>query len=265
MTESDSNLAVVTGGNRGIGLEVCRQLAEKGNRVILTARRRDAGEEAADGLARRGLEVGFRQLDVADPGSVAEFAARMADGGARIGMLVNNAGVSLKGFNAEVVKQTMAVNFHGAMQLTDAVASLMAGAGRIVMVSSGLGALSCLSPERRGEFLAPGLTREGLSALVEEFRGAVARGNHRARGWPNSAYSVSKVALNALTRILAGELEGTEKAVNAVCPGWVRTGMGGKFAPRGVKKGAHTIVWAATLPAGGPSGAFLRDRKEIPW
>ena len=264
-TECANRTAVVTGGNRGIGLEVCRQLAGKGIRVILTARDEVAGSKAVAKLQRKGLDVIFRCLDVSDPESIAALTEPMREQEPQIDILVNNAGVSLKGFNGEVVQQTMAVNFFGAMHLTDALLPQISSTGRIVMVSSGLGALSCLSADRQTEFLDPALTRDRLVALVRKFLGDVERGEYRAKGWPKSAYSVSKVALNALTRIFAKELEGSGMLVNAISPGWVRTGMGGRFAPRGVTKGADTIVWAATLPIDGPQGAFLRDRKPIPW
>ncbi len=133
------------------------------------------------------------------------------------------------------------------------------------MVSSGLGALSCLSADRQKEFLDPTLTPHGLSRLVNRFFADVEGGHYRQRGWPKSAYSVSKVALNALTRILSRELRDAEVIINSICPGWVRTRMGGRFAARSVRKGADTITWAATLPDDGPQGAFLRDRKMIPW
>lgn len=265
MIEFEKPLAVVTGGNRGIGFEVCRQLADGGIRVILTARDESAGSDAAAKLARKGLDVTFRQLDVSESKSIAAFTDHMREQEPRIDIVVNNAGITLKGFNPDVVKETLAVNFFGAMHLTDALSPLMSPTGRIVMVSSGLGALSCLSPDRQAEFLNPALTRDGLTALVGEFHSDVERGQYRANGWPKSAYAVSKVALNALTRILAKELEGSGMLVNAISPGWVRTRMGGRFAARSVAKGADTIVWAATLPPDGPQGAFLHDRKPIPW
>ena len=263
--ESDTQLAVVTGGNRGIGFEICRQLAEEAVRVILTARNNADGSEAARKVERRGLDVIFYRLDVSDSESIAAFTDQMRDKEAKIDILVNNAGVSLKGFNPDVVKQTLAVNFFGAMHLTDALLPLMSPTGRIVMVSSGLGALSCLSPNRQAEFLDPALTRDRLVTLVNEFHWDVEGGQYRAKGWPKSAYSVSKVAMNALTRILARQLEGSRILVNAISPGWVRTRMGGRLAPRSVAKGADTIIWAATLPPDGPQGAFLRDRKPIQW
>ncbi len=263
--ESERRLAIVTGGNRGIGLEVCRQLADGGVRVILAARDDGAGSDAAAKLARKGVDVTFRQLDVSESKSIAAFTDQVREQEPRIDILVNNAGITLKGFNADVVKQTLAVNFFGAMHLTDALLPLMSPTGRIAMVSSSLGALSCLSSDRQAELLDPGLTRDRLVALVDEFYRDVEQGRYRAQGWPKSAYAVSKVALNALTRILAKELEGSGMLVNAISPGWVRTRMGGRFAARSVAKGADTIVWAATLPPDGPQGAFLHDRKPIQW
>jgi len=257
--------AVVTGGNRGIGFEVCRQLAEQGMRVVLTSRNQAKGSKAADQLQAKGLDVVFHMLDVSDPGSIAEFAGYADDNWGHVDILVNNAGVSLKGFDAGVVKRTLAVNFYGAMQATDRLLPLMGKGGRIVMVSSGMGEVSCLSPARQREFLDPALSRDTLLQLMKAFADDVEDGHHTKRGWPTSAYRVSKVGLNALTRILARDQEGSGILLNSVCPGWVRTGMGGRFAPRGPKKGAETIVWAATLPPDGPQGAFLRDRKPIQW
>jgi len=132
-----------------------------------------------------------------------------------------------------------------------------------VMVSSGMGELSAYSPALRARFLDDALDVEGLVALVDEFAGAVAEGKHSAQGWPSSAYRVSKAALNALTRILAKRSERVH--VNAVCPGWVQTDMGGAGAPRSVAEGARGIVWAATLRQGGPHGGLFRDGKPIPW
>jgi NAD(P)-dependent dehydrogenase (short-subunit alcohol dehydrogenase family) len=204
------------------------------------------------------------RLDVTDAGSVAALAASLTGG---VDILVNNAGVSLHGFDSEVVRQTLAVNFYGAMNVTDRMLPLVRPHGRIVMVSSGMGELSAFSPDLRARFESPSLTRAELVALVQSFARDVAEGAHAARGWPSSAYRVSKAALNALTRILARELADDPRRilVNAVCPGWVRTSMGGPSAPRSVEQGARTPVWAALLPDSGPSGGFFRDERPIPW
>jgi NAD(P)-dependent dehydrogenase (short-subunit alcohol dehydrogenase family) len=136
--------------------------------------------------------------------------------------------------------------------------------GSVVMVSSGLGEVSCLAPLLRKRFVSPGLARDELVALVRSFVRDVETGRHTEAGWPSSAYQVSKVGLNALTRVLARELAPRRVRVNAVCPGWVRTDMGGAGATRSVEDGATSIVWAAALEDG-PTGGFFRDGRPIPW
>jgi NAD(P)-dependent dehydrogenase (short-subunit alcohol dehydrogenase family) len=131
------------------------------------------------------------------------------------------------------------------------------------MVSSGMGELNAYSPAIKARFLDESLAVDGLVALVGEFTAGVRAGRHEGEGWPSSAYRVSKAALNALTRILARE--SPRLHINAVCPGWVKTDMGGPSASRTVEQGARGIVWAATLGEGGPSGGFFRDGKAIPW
>jgi NAD(P)-dependent dehydrogenase (short-subunit alcohol dehydrogenase family) len=228
-------------------------------RVLLTSRNVGAGQAAVAALA--GLPVEARPLDVADAASVARFAEGLA--GTTVNTLVNNAAVSLSGFGAEVAEGTLATNTFGAAAVTDAVLPLMAPGGRVVMVSSGMGELSAFGPALRARFLDPDLDRDGLAALLREFVDAVRAGDHRGKGWPSNAYSVSKAGLNALVRIHAPQLHGI--LLNAVCPGWVRTDMGGRGAPRSVEKGAAGIVWAATLPADGPTGGFFRDQRAIDW
>lgn len=228
----DARIAVVTGGNRGIGFEVCRQLAGQGLRVVLTARDEEKARRAAGEIPGA---VPFA-LDVTDPegpGKLSAFLDRETGG---VDVLVNNAGVFIDRDHGgvdipmEIVQETLAVNVLGPWQLSQAVIPFMKrrGYGRIVNVSSGLGAMS-----------------------------------EMAGGYP--AYRVSKLAVNGLTRILADELRGTGILVNTVCPGWVQTAMGGPNAPVPVEKGADTIVWLATLPDGGPTGHFFRERRQIPW
>jgi NAD(P)-dependent dehydrogenase (short-subunit alcohol dehydrogenase family) len=229
----EQRIAVVTGGNRGIGLEVCRQLAGRGLKVVLAARDEAKARDAASGLAG---DVVPHPLDVTDAAGVARLAAFLEQELGGVDVLVNNAGVFFDQRHGgltvpmDAVRATLETNLIGPWALSQAVVPMMRrrGYGRIVNVSSGLGAMS-----------------------------------EMAGGYPG--YRVSKLALNGLTRILADELHGTNVLVNTMCPGWVQTEMGGRGAPRPVDVGADTVVWLATLPDGGPTGGFFRDRRQIPW
>lgn len=259
---------LVTGGNRGIGHEVCRQLAAQGRPVLLAARNADAAAQAAQTLRDEGgghTAVTPVGLDVGDPASIAALAESLRARGQPLAALVNNAGVALDGFDAEVVAQTLAVNVQGPLHLTDAVRPFLAPAAPVVMVSSGMGAVSILSPALRAKLLADGLTRADLLGLASRFQENVAASQEQAAGWPRSAYSVSKALLNGLVRALSQEPAMAALRINAVCPGWVRTRMGGQGADRDVATGARGIVWAATLPPDGPRGGFFRDGKAIGW
>jgi NAD(P)-dependent dehydrogenase (short-subunit alcohol dehydrogenase family) len=229
----NERLALVSGGNRGIGLEVCRQLAERGYAVIMGSRDEENGRVAAEGLE---WNVIPQQLDVADAGSVDRMAAFLEDEFGRLDILVNNAGISndegQRGVDADLdrVKESLEANLFGAWRLCEMAIPLMRrnGYGRIVNVSTGLAALEDM-------------------------------------GGGSPGYRVSKTALNALTRILASELRGSGILVNAVNPGWVQTDMGGSGATRSVEEGAEALVWAATLPNSGPTGGFFQDRRPVPW
>lgn len=262
MTNSEQRWAIVTGGNRGLGFETCRQLAQQGYGVLLTARDLAQAERAAAELARAGT-VRAAQLDVANDDSVQAFTRRAQNELGPLHALVNNAGIALRGFDVDVVRGTLAVNFFGALRVTQALGGLVVDAGNVVMVSSGMGELNAYAPAIKARFLDEALTLEALIALVGEFERSVAEGTHEAEGWPSSAYRVSKAALNALTRILAKQ--SPRLHINSVCPGWVQTDMGGPSASRTVEHGARGIVWAATLGAGAASGGFFRDGKAIPW
>jgi len=268
-TNEKGELAVVTGGNRGIGLETCRQLAARGLRVVMACRDPSGAQDAVATVAAAAsggaAAVEAVPLDVTDALSVAALARRLADGGQSIGAVVNNAGVSLRGFDAGVAARTLETNYFGAARVTDALLPLMARGGRVVMVGSGMGELRVLSAGLRQRFVADDLDRAGLDAMAQAFVEDVRRGDHGRRGWPSNAYSVSKVALNALVRVLAPSLRARGVLVNAVCPGWVRTDMGGAAAPRSVQQGASGVVWAATLPPDGPTGGFFRDARKIDW
>jgi NAD(P)-dependent dehydrogenase (short-subunit alcohol dehydrogenase family) len=226
-------VALVSGGNRGIGLEICRQLTARGIAVLLGSRNEESGKEAAEKLS--GIVV-IHQLDVADEESVGRLAPFVEEEFGRLDILVNNAGISndqgQRGADADLdlVREALEANLFGAWRLCEMAIPLMQreGYGRIVNVSSGMRALEDM-------------------------------------GGGSPGYRISKTALNALTRILASELRGSGILVNSVCPGWVQTDMGGSRAPRPVEDGADTPVWAATLPNNGPTGGFFRDRRPIPW
>jgi NAD(P)-dependent dehydrogenase (short-subunit alcohol dehydrogenase family) len=234
-------VALVTGSNRGIGFEIVKQLAMKSIMVILASRTSANGEAAARMLAKDGIKkVVPMELDVSNQGSVDRILDRIEKNFGRLDILVNNAAilidtddVTASNVDMETVKATLETNLIGAWRICKAFIPLMKknGFGRIVNVSSGSGQF---------EYMA---TSGGY--------------------WP--AYSVSKSSLNALTVILASELKGTNILVNAVCPGWVRTDMGGPNATRSVQEGAATPVWLATLPNGGPTGHNFYDGKRINW
>ena len=242
-TQRDMNqqVALVTGSNRGIGFEIAKQLAIKKIEVILTSRNSNNGEPAVRKLARDGVKkVVAMELDVSNHVSVDNLLDKVERTFGRLDILVNNAAILIDGddvtasnVDLDTVKTTLETNLIGAWRMCRAFIPLMKkkGYGRIVNVSSGAG----------------------------EFEYMATSGGY----WP--AYSVSKASLNALTVMLASELKGTNILVNAVCPGWVRTDMGGPNATRSVEEGADTPVWLATLPDGGPTGYNFFDKKQINW
>ena len=251
--------ALVTGASQGIGLDTCRQLRDLGYAVILTARNDKEGQAAAEKLG-----VEYRHLDVTSVPDIAALADDLRSEKRTLDVLVNNAAVSMDGFNNHVVQETLAVNFFGALHVTEALLPLIAEGGTVVMVASGMGELHAYSTAIRGRFADPKSTRDQLVALVDEFIAAVAAGTHTKAGWPSSAYRVSKAAIIALAKLLAREYASRKIRVVAACPGWVRTRMGGRSAPRRVEEGARSIVSAATEDAAS-TGGFFRDGRPVKW
>ena len=239
---AEERIALVTGGNRGIGLEVCRQLAQRGLRVVLGSRDLAKGVAAAGELIASGGggggggSVAARQLDVANVQSIRECMAWVRRDLGRLDILVNNAGIMVDEGDAdpveelEIVRDTMQTNVYGPLLLSRLAIPIMKSRryGRIVNLSSGMGSL----------------TEMGAGYI---------------------AYRMSKAGINVVTRVLAAESEGMGILVNSVDPGWVKTDMGGRGATRNVAKGAESVVWLATLPDNGPTGGFFHDRKAVPW
>ena len=263
-TSLDRRVALVTGATRGIGQAIARALARHGLRIVAGGRDARLGEKVAGEL---GEGASFHALDVTDAGSIAAIAARL-EGEGGLDVLVNNAGASFDGFDASVARRTLDVNFTGMMRLTDRLLPLLRPNARIVMVSSGMGDVSGLGTALRQDVMKPSLDRAGLVAFTDRFVADVAAGTHTKSGWPSNAYRVSKIAMNAYVRILARELAGDPRniLVNAACPGWVRTAMGGPSAPRSPEQGAKTPAWLALLPIGDRrSGGLYRDEQAIDW
>jgi NAD(P)-dependent dehydrogenase (short-subunit alcohol dehydrogenase family) len=229
-------VALVTGANRGIGREIARELAAKGLRVVVAAREESAANVAAQNIAEEGGQVEGLVLDVSDSASIAHAAREFAERFDRLDVLINNAGiypdkgVTILTATRELFARTLHTNTLGPIEVVQQLLpSLRKSQGaRIINMSSGYGQLDDLSPDV-------------------------------------SAYCLSKLALNGVTIMLSRALAGEGIAVNSMCPGWVRTDMGGSAAPRSVEEGADTAVWLATEADHSLTGKFFRDRAEIPW
>ncbi|APH67426.1 SDR family oxidoreductase [Bacillus sp. LR_5] len=232
----DKQVVLVTGGNRGIGYELAKQLGVNGFKVILASRDPVLGPEAAQKLRASGLDVSFVLIDVEDQESIRQAVITVNEQYGRLDVLINNAGVYLDKnekllyMDPSILEKTMAINFFGAYHVMRSFIPLMEkqGYGRIINVSSEYGAVSEMSDQGVG------------------------------------AYKLSKLALNGLTRLAAAEIKGDIK-INAVDPGWVSTDMGGPSAPRTPKEAAESILWLATTGPDGPNGEFFRDRERIDW
>jgi NAD(P)-dependent dehydrogenase (short-subunit alcohol dehydrogenase family) len=244
MPDHDKRVALVTGGNRGIGYAIGRSLAQRGITVILGVRDPNKGATACSRLQGEGLDVNFELLDVTDEDSLQTAVKHIQARFDRLDILVNNAGISIDhsknalDVSRRTIEKTLQTNVVGPLLLCQNCISLMkaGGYGRIVNMSSTLGSLS-----------------------------EIADPNSAYAGVGTPAYRLSKAALNAITTLIAKEVGDDNILVNSACPGWVRTDMGGDQAPLTPEQGADTPVWLATLPDGGPSGGFYRERTRIPW
>ena len=243
---ADKKIALVTGANKGIGLETVRQLARQGVTVLLGARDEKRGNEAASKLKGEGADVHFLRLDVNDPASQDAAAKQIADQFGRLDILVNNAGVmndtgiAASQGTPEQWRGTFETNVFQLVSLTQKLLPLIqkSEAGRIVNLTSILGSLT--------------LNSDPKSPIG---------------GWASvtTAYNASKAALNMFTIHLANELKNTSIKVNSAHPGWVKTDMGGEGAPMEIEDGAKTSVWLATLPQDGPTGGYFHLGERLPW
>jgi NAD(P)-dependent dehydrogenase (short-subunit alcohol dehydrogenase family) len=239
-----SRVALITGANKGIGFEISRQLARQGITVVIGARNETRGAEAATRLRGEGLDARHVRLDVTDASTIEPLPRFFEERFSRLDILVNNAGVlldegtPLSKLDINVLRQTFEANFFGVFAVSKALLPLIrrSEAGRIVNVSSQLGSLADISDP-----------------------------DSDYAGFVSFAYPASKVALNALTALLAKELRGFKVKVNSADPGWVQTDMGTAAAPLTPEEGADTPVWLATLPADGPSGGFFSSRQPMAW
>lgn len=236
-------VAIVTGANRGLGLATSKELAGMGYKVILTARHTSQGREKTEELKEKGLDVSFYHLDVNDSNSIGGLYEYVLNDFGRCDVLINNAGVLIDKVDyvgedlfehlrhdKNNIAQTLDTNIIGPYLLCEAFGPIMRKQryGRIVNISSSMGQLSEM--------------QEGFAA-----------------------YRISKAGVNAVTRIFSAVYKGHNVLVNSICPGWVKTDMGGPNAQREIDEGISGIIWAATLPDGGPTGGFFRDKHPIPW
>ncbi len=244
MSVYNKRVALVTGANRGIGYAISRRLGEENITVIMGARDPKKGMEACSRLQGEGLDVHFELLDVTDEKSIKTAIESIRTHFGRLDILVNNAGIMIDGeedalnVNQETIQKTMQTNVMGPLMLCQCCIPLMqaGGYGRIVNMASKLGSLTEMADPRSAH-----------------------------AGIRTPAYRLSKAALNCITTLLAKEVCDDNILVNSACPGWVRTDIGGDQAPLTPEQGADTPVWLATLPDGGPTGGFYRERTLIPW
>lgn len=275
---STNKVALVTGSNKGIGFAVVRALCKEfPGDVYLSARDVDRGTAAVENLKTEGLNPFFHQLDITDPASVRHARDFFKEKYGGLDVLVNNAGIAFKvadstpfGIQAEV---TLRTNFLATRDLCNEFLPIIKPGGRVVNVSSGMSsiALKRCSSELQARFRSNDITEEELVMLMEKFVQEAQKGEHTHKGWPNTAYGVSKIGVTVLSRIQARRLReertGDQILLNACCPGWVRTDMAGPDATKSPDEGAVTPVYLALLPVGAtePQGQFVSEKQVQVW
>ncbi|KAJ4790471.1 NAD(P)-binding Rossmann-fold superfamily protein [Rhynchospora pubera] len=266
---SKETVAVVTGANKGIGFATVKKLAELGLTVILTARDPEKGQKAVESLRAQGIDVWFKRLDVADISSITDFASWLHQVFGGLDILVNNAAVSFNELNTNTVEHAETViktNFYGPKLLIEALMPLFRrspSTSRILSLSSRLGLLNKLTnPAIRKLLLEEEtLKEEKIDQIVKQFLSQVKDGTWQEHGWPKvwTDYSVSKLALNAYSRVLARRLEGNGVSVNCFCPGFTRTDMTGGWGQRSADEAAAAAAALALLPSEElPTGKFFK-------
>ncbi|XP_027334888.1 (+)-neomenthol dehydrogenase-like isoform X2 [Abrus precatorius] len=286
MADAKERYAVVTGANKGIGLETVKGLASNGVKVVLTARDEKRGNQAIQKLKECGFSgiVVFHQLDVTDPASIASLVEFVKIQFGRLDILVNNAGIN--GFNTdgmvmqvgskinwkelpqtyEMAEKCLTTNYYGAKETTEAFLPLLklSNSPMIVNVSSQAGLLKYISNEwaRRVFDDTENLTEELIDEVLKEYMKDLKEGSLENKGWPTylSSYMVSKAAMNSYTRLLAYKYP--KLCINCVCPGFVKTDINKNTGIISVENGAASVVRLALLPNGSPSGHFF-SRQEV--
>jgi NAD(P)-dependent dehydrogenase (short-subunit alcohol dehydrogenase family) len=254
-------LALVTGANRGLGRAVAEALARGGHRVLLAGRAADALSREADRLLAAGHDAAPLPLDLCDPESIDAAASAMGSGPA-IDILVQNAGVFGQDSDRSAARRTLATNLVGPIRLAAALRPRLGSGAKVVLVSSVMGELSSLPASWRREVERAREDTE-LVAVADRFVATVEA--QREPGAATLAYRLSKALLNRLARRLAVDLAPRSILVNAVCPGWVKTDMGGLGASRSIEEGARSILLATRLKRDGPTGEFFQDGKPLAW
>jgi carbonyl reductase 1 len=266
-------IALVTGANKGLGFHVASQLMAQTHtplHVVLTSRDESRGKTAFDKIKsvhanNEHNSCSILPLDVTDSKSIEQCVSAVKDSFGSIDILVNNAGyMSNNGFNLEIVKKTLDVNYYGLLNVTRAFLPMLNTHGRIVNVASQLGssALRDFSPQKQ-QAIMNAKTEAEVTALMDEYVANVADGTHEQNGFPSVAYGTSKAGVIALSRVLATEIKIDNVVVSSVCPGWCRTDMGGTTAFRSSDQGAESIVFQCFLPDDAANGTFWSDKKQV--